>query len=217
MSTNNNTTQINKNQIIGVSLTKENSVQALRTILQFDTVVPTKFPDMDWERFYLMFMENKLITRTGADYTMAFHSFIPVYKSGVIKELPYNADGSKPPYDYIFETKNRILYTFEGECKGFLSNTARNVKVVYKPTLVVYLKKYDSTEPVEKQQYIVTRCIENKCVLQITVDDKLCYQYIGDSVFNDMVTEKTVNYIKHISADILRVDVKADDIKILEK
>jgi hypothetical protein len=217
MSTNNNTTQINKPQIIGVSLTKENAVQALRTILQSDTVVPTKFPDMDWERFYLMFMENKLITRTDVDYTMAFHSFIPVYKSGVIKELSYNADGSKPPYDYIFEIKNRILYIFEGECKGFLSNTARKVKVVYKPTLVIYFSKYEATEPLEKQQYIVTRCIENNCVLQITVDDKLCYQYIGDSVFNDMVTEKTVNYIKYISSDILRVDVKADDIKILEK
>lgn len=215
MKTNTKTSLISP--IIGIRLNKENAIQALKTILQFDTVEPTKFPDMDLERFYLMFMSNKQLTHKGADYTIAFHSFIPVYKSGVIVPMPYGADGSKPPYDYIFETKNKMIYTFEGECDGFLSNITRKVKVVYKPTLVIYLSKNDSTKPLEEQQYIATRCIENKCVLQIIVDDKLCYQYVGEPVFNGIVKEKTMKYIKHISADVLRVDVQDEDIKILEQ
>ena len=211
MSTNNN-----KTQIIGVSLTKENAIQALKTVLQYDTVEPTKFPDMNLESFYLMFMSNKHLTRKDAESTIAFHSFIPIYKSGLITTIPYNADGSKPPFDYIFETKSRILYTFEGEGTGFLSNTVRKVKIIYEPTLVIGFSKNDNTKPLEEQQYLHTHCFENMCRLQITVDDKLCYQYIGDTIFNDIVSEKTVNYIKHISTDILRVDVKTDDIKILE-
>lgn len=207
----------NKTSMIGVSLNKENALQALKTILKFDTIEPTKFPDMNWERFYLMFMSNKNLTHKGADYTIAFHSFIPVYKSGIIAEMPYSANGSKPPYDYIFGTKNKMVYTFEGYCDGHLTNTVRNVKVIYKPMLVIYLSKNDSTKPLEEQQYIATRCIENNCFLQIIVDDKLCYQYVGDAIFNDIVKEKIMNYIKHISTDFLRVDVNAEDIKLLEQ
>lgn len=208
-------TNDNKTPIIGISLNKDNAIQALKTVLQSETVEPIKLPDPELERFYLMFMSNKLLTHKGSDYTIAFHSFIPVYKSGIIAEMPYSAGGSKPPYDYLFETKNKIIYTFEGEHDGLVSNKPRKVKVIYKPTLVIYLSKNDSTKPLEEQQYIATRCIENQCVLQIIVDDKLCYQYVGTPVFNEILKEKTMKYIKHISADVLKVDVKDDDIKIL--
>lgn len=211
MTTNNNTTTM-----IGVSLNKENALQSLKHILQFNTVEPQKFPDSGCERWYSMLMSNKRITRKDSDSVINFSSFIPIYKSGLIKSMPYNADGSKPPCDYIFETKNKMLYTFEGVCYG-LSDLDRNVKILYKPTLVIGFSKNDNTKPLEEQQYLHTHCFENMCRLQITIDDKLCYQYIGDAVFNDIIKEKTINYIKHISANILRCDVKMEDIKILER
>lgn len=212
-------TNDNKTPIIGISLNTENVVKSLDAVLHFDTVEPKKYPDSEQEKHYLSFMSNKQITRKGSNASIYFGSFIPIYKSGLIKSTQGGSDGSKPKYEYIFETNNKMVYTFEGECNGLVSNKPRKVKVKYKPILIIGFSRSDNTKPLEEQQCLYTYCIENKCILIITVDDKMCYQYVGDPVptLNSLVKTKTTNYIKYISADVLNYDIKLSDINMLEQ